>query len=60
MSREQVASLDETDKIRGERGEWFCSLHGARKLADAFERIAEANVFYMNLPYAEAGAYLWI
>ena len=60
MSREQVASLDETDKIRGERGEWFCSLHGARKLADAFERIAEANVFYMNLPYGEAGAYLWI
>ena len=60
MSREQVASLDETDKIRGEHGEWFCSLHGARKLADAFERIAEANVFYMNLPYGEAGAYLWI
>jgi hypothetical protein len=60
MSREQVASLDETDKIRGERGEWFCSTHGARKLADAFERIAEANVFYMNLPYGEAGAYLWI
>jgi hypothetical protein len=60
MSREQVASLDETDKIRGERGEWLCSMHGARKLADAFEGIAEANVFYMNLPYGEAGAYLWI
>ena len=60
MPQEQVASLDETDKIRGERGEWFCSAHGARKLADAFERIAEANMFYMNLPYGEAGAYLWI
>jgi len=60
MSREEVASLDETDKIRGECGEWFCSTHGARKLADVFERIAEANVFYMNLPYGEAGAYLWI
>ncbi len=22
--------------------------------------LAEANVFYMNLPYGEAGAYLWI
>jgi hypothetical protein len=60
MSQEEVASLDETDNIRGERGEWFCSTHGARKLADAFERIAEANVFYMNLPYGEMGAYLWI
>jgi hypothetical protein len=60
MSREQVSSLDETDKIGEAPGEWFCSMHGARKLADAFEKIAEANVFYMNLPYGEAGAYLWI
>jgi len=60
MSREQVANLDETDKIRESPGEWFCATHGARRLADAFERIAEANVFYMNLPYGEAGAYLWI
>jgi hypothetical protein len=60
MSREQVANLDETDKIRESPGEWFCAAHGARRLADAFERIAEANVFYMNLPYGEAGAYLWI
>jgi len=34
--------------------------HGARKLLGAFERMAEANVFYMNLPYGEAGAYIWI
>jgi hypothetical protein len=60
MSREQVADLDETHKIRESPGEWFCAAHGARRLADAFERIAEANVFYMNLPYCEAGAYLWI
>jgi hypothetical protein len=60
MSQEQVANLDETDKIRESPGEWFCVAHGARRLADAFERIAEANVFYMNLPYGEAGAYLWI
>jgi hypothetical protein len=60
MSREQVASLDETDKIRDAPGEWFCAAHGARKLAAAFENIAEANIFYMNLPYGEAGAYVWI
>ena len=34
--------------------------HGARKLLGAFERMAEANVFYMNLPYGAAGAYIWI
>jgi hypothetical protein len=60
MSREQLASLDETDKIREVHGEWFCARHGAGKLAAAFEKIAEANVFYMNLPYGEAGAYVWI
>jgi hypothetical protein len=60
MSREQVPGLDETDKIREAPGESFCSTHGARKLAAAFEKITEANVFYMNLPYGEAGAYVWI
>jgi hypothetical protein len=60
MSREQVAGLDETEKIRKARGEWFCARHGAHKLAAAFEQIAEANIFYMNLPYGEAGAYVWI
>jgi len=60
MSREQAASLDETDKISDAPGEWLCAQHGARKLASAFEKISEANVFYMNLPYGEAGAYVWI
>jgi hypothetical protein len=23
------------------------------------ERIAEANIFYINLPYGASGAYLW-
>ena len=60
MSREQVAGLDETEKIREAQGAWFCARHGAQKLAAAFEKIAEANIFYMNLPYGEAGAYVWI
>jgi hypothetical protein len=60
MSREQVASLDEVHEIREAPGEWFCSVHGAQKLAATFEEIAEANIFYMNLPYGDAGAYLWI
>ncbi|MGA8145080.1 MAG: hypothetical protein WB987_14430 [Candidatus Acidiferrales bacterium] len=60
VSRAQVASLDETDKILEAPGEWLCAEHGAQKLASALEKIAEANVFYMNLPYDEAGAYVWI
>jgi hypothetical protein len=60
LSREQVASLDEVEHIGAAPGEWFCPQHGAGMLCVAFKRIAEANVFYMNLPYGESGAYVWI
>jgi hypothetical protein len=60
FSREEIASLDEADKIGTAAGEPLCAAHGGRKLCEAFERIEEANVFYMNLPYGEAGAYVWI
>jgi hypothetical protein len=60
LPREQVASLDEVKCIGEAPGEWFCPEHGAGMLCVAFKRIAEANVFYMNLPYGEAGAYVWI
>lgn len=60
LSREQVTSLDEANRIGEAPGEWFCPEHGAGMLCVAFKRIAEANVFYMNLPYGEAGAYVWI
>jgi len=60
LSREQVAGLDETQRIGEAPGEWFCAAHGAQTLCRAFAGIPEANVFYMNLPYGEAGAYVWI
>jgi hypothetical protein len=60
FSREQVASLDEVTQIADAPGEWFCAKHGAEKLFWAFEKMAEANIFYMNLPYGESGAYVWI
>jgi hypothetical protein len=60
FSREEIASLDEAGKIGTAAGEPLCAAHGAWKLCEAFERIEEANVFYMNLPYGEAGAYVWI
>ncbi len=60
FSREQVATLDDVERIGGAPGEWFCQQHGAGMLCVAFKKIAEANLFYMNLPYGEAGAYVWI
>ncbi|MFZ3217416.1 MAG: hypothetical protein WA192_15260 [Candidatus Acidiferrales bacterium] len=60
FSRGEIASLDDLEQIAAAPGKAFCAKHGARNLLQAFERIAEANVFYMNLPYGEAGAYVWI
>ena len=60
FSREQVASFDETEQIAEAAGEALCGEHGARKLWTTFAGIPEANLFYMNLPYGEAGAYVWI
>jgi hypothetical protein len=60
FSREQVESLDEVTQIAAAPGEFFCAKHGAEKLFSAFEKMAEANIFYMNLPYGESGAYVWI
>lgn len=60
LSREQVPSLDEVEQIVSAPGEWYCAKHGARNLLAAFARIGDANIFYMNLPYGEAGAYVWI
>jgi hypothetical protein len=60
FSRGQVATLDDVERIREAAGERFCAEHGSRKLCQSFERISEANLFYMNLPYGEAGAYVWI
>ncbi len=60
FSRGEIASLDDVDQIAATPGVAFCAKHGARNLLAAFDRIAEANVFYMNLPYGEAGAYVWI
>jgi hypothetical protein len=60
LSRKQVASMDETERIVEVAGEPLCSEHGARKLWETFAGIPEANLFYMNLPYGDRGAYVWI
>ncbi len=60
FSREQVGSLDEVPRIAMACGETLCSRHGAQKLCATLAAVSEANLFYMNSPYGEAGAYLWI
>jgi hypothetical protein len=60
FSREQVKTLDDVEPVREAAGERFCAEHGSERLCGAFERIPEANLFYMNLPYGESGAYVWI
>ena len=60
LSREDVPNLDDVKRIRESEGESLCARHGAAKLFAAFGAITEANLFYMNLPYGDAGAYVWI
>jgi hypothetical protein len=60
FSRQQVASLDAADRIASAAGEYFCAQHGARRLCRVLAAIPEVNLFYVNVPYGEGGAYLWI
>lgn len=60
FSRREVPSLDDVERIRDSAGEALCANHGARRLFEAFGEMKEASVYYMNLPYGESGAYIWI
>jgi hypothetical protein len=60
ISRDEVPSLDDVPRIAMARAETLCSHHGPRKLLESFARASEANLFYVNVPYGESGAYLWI
>ncbi len=60
LPRDQVSSLDEAEAIGTAPGEPMCAEHGTQKLCATFDNIPEASLFYVNLPYGEAGAYLWI
>jgi len=60
FSREQVASLNDSHSIAMARGQALCARHGADKLCESLAKISEANLFYVNVPYGDAGAYVWI
>lgn len=60
LARNAVASLDDAGRIGAAPGRRLCAAHGAAALCGALEASAEANLFYVNVPYGEAGAYVWI
>jgi hypothetical protein len=60
LSREEVTSLDDFGSIGHAAGPRLCARHGAATLCRKLTAIPEANLFYVNAPYGETGAYLWI
>jgi hypothetical protein len=60
LSRQQVASLDDVSAIGAAPGDRLCTAHGAARFCRALTAISEANVFYINVPYGDSGAYVWI
>jgi hypothetical protein len=59
-SQQEVASLDDIGSIAAAPGSRFCPAHGAATFCSALQAMNEANLFYINVPYGEAGAYVWI
>lgn len=60
ISRREVSTLDQTERIEQSPGAVFCAKHGAAKLCASLGEVAEANLFYVNAPYGDSGAYVWI
>ena len=60
ISRREVSSLDQTERIEESPGAVYCARHGAAKLCEALGKVDEANLFYVNVPYGDSGAYVWI
>jgi hypothetical protein len=60
FSRESVPDLGDVAAITAARGVSLCPEHGAQKLCDMFEAMREANLYYVNVPYGDSGAYVWI
>lgn len=60
LSRAEVPSLDDTERIAAAPGQRLCAKHGAQTLCRALAICPDVNLFYVNAPYGEAGAYVWI
>lgn len=60
LDRAAVASLDDVAHVESAAGQWLCATHGAAAFCRSLKSVEEANFFYLNLPYGDAGAYVWI
>jgi hypothetical protein len=60
FSRGRVPNLDASDQVRAVAAEHFCANHGARAVCRALTSLERVNLFYVNTPYGEGGAFLWI
>lgn len=60
FSREAVPHLDANEQMASAVGEYFCAQHGAEHLCRSLCSIQKVNLLYVNAPYGESGAYVWI
>jgi hypothetical protein len=60
FSREEVQSLDDVGSVSAAPGRSLCTRHGTDALCTALEKIEQVNLLYVNIPFGEAGAYVWI
>ncbi|HKF53316.1 MAG TPA: hypothetical protein VKB26_13455 [Candidatus Acidoferrales bacterium] len=60
FSRSRVANLDAVEQVREAVPEHFCAIHGAQTVCRALTSMEHVNLFYVNAPYGEGGAFLWI
>jgi hypothetical protein len=60
LPSQDVIDQEDSEGIRNAKGILLCSRHGSLKLCSALEGIPKANMEYVNLPYGEAGFYIWL
>ena len=59
LDRTAVASLDDVAQVESAPGQRLCASHGAEAMCRSLKSVDELNLFYINLPYGDAGAYVW-
>jgi hypothetical protein len=60
LSRLEIPALENVAALRQSPGALYCARHGAARLCDHFAGMEQANLEYLNLPYGDSGAFLWI
>jgi hypothetical protein len=60
IQRTHLESLDDVNRIVTAQALELCPTHGARQLCESLASVSEVNLMYVNAPYGDDGAYLWI